>query len=146
MSDKQHTPGPWVLAERANTPTDSQGFKVLHETAGREIEIADTYHESDENQADADLWRDNQLRNYRGMSIGSGADEVISHLSDNDITYAKDPARGHYAGFAALHDLMDANMILPFATDTDCVANDTAYLVFCNRVMAEVTRRIMVVE
>ena len=42
-----------------------------------------------------------------------GAWHIFTKLSDEDIQYAGDPARGQYRGFAALHDRMDANMLLP---------------------------------
>jgi hypothetical protein len=40
---------------------------------------------------------------------------IIAELTEEQIEYATDSRRGKYAGFAALHDLFDANMILPGA-------------------------------
>jgi len=82
---------------------------------------------------------------FYGMSVSEGADFVMANLSREDIEYAADPARGEYRGFAALHDRMDANMILPFADD-DSTWTDTdngEYAVFANAVMDEVSRRIL---
>ena len=85
----------------------------------------------------------------RGMSVAQGADQVMSKLAPDQVAYAADPARGEYRGFAALHDLLDANMLLPFADDVDLLADDdewpTAYAewqTFANAVMDEVSRRI----
>lgn len=44
---------------------------------------------------------------------------ILGQLTPEQLAYAKDPARGEYRGFAALHDLMDANMILPGADELD---------------------------
>ena len=86
---------------------------------------------------------------YRGMSVAQGADHVMSQLTPDQIAYAADPARGEYRGFAALHDEMDANMLLPFADDPDVLADDDTWAdehakwtSFANAVMDEVSRRI----
>ena len=53
--------------------------------------------------------------------------QIMKTLSVEDILYASDPARGEYKGFAALHDLCDANMLLPsFIQDIDDVADACA--------------------
>jgi hypothetical protein len=86
---------------------------------------------------------------FHGMSVSQGAVHVMSQLSKDDIAYAADPARGEYRGFAALHDRMDANMLLPFADDPDVLADDDTWAdeyakwtSFANAVMDEVSRRI----
>lgn len=47
------------------------------------------------------------------------ASGIVSRLTDDQKDYAGDPARGECRGFAALHDLMDANMILPYADESE---------------------------
>jgi len=79
---------------------------------------------------------------YNGMSVAQGADHVMSQLTSANIAYAADPARGQYRGFAALHDIMDANMLLPFAEDEDLLAF-AKWTNFANAVMDEVSRRIL---
>lgn len=83
---------------------------------------------------------------FQGMSVVEGADLVMASLSREDIEYAADPARGEYRGFAALHDRMDANMILPFAEDDFIWTDDGIsgeYMSFANAVSDEVSRRIL---
>ena len=41
------------------------------------------------------------------------AEKIVNQLSDEDVAYATDPERGEYRDFAALHDLFDANELLP---------------------------------
>ncbi len=83
---------------------------------------------------------------FQGMGVAEGAEFVMAQLSREDIEYAADPARGEYRGFAALHDRMDANMILPFVDD-DSVWTDGGiseeYASFANAVSDEVGRRIL---
>lgn len=38
---------------------------------------------------------------------------MVAQLTPEMIAYANDQQRGQYKGFAALHDLCDANMLLP---------------------------------
>ncbi len=85
---------------------------------------------------------------FQGMSVSEGADFVMAQLSREDLEYAADSARGEYRGFAALHDRMDANMLLPFADDdstwTDGIISEhVAFVTFANAVMDEVSRRIL---
>ena len=82
---------------------------------------------------------------FRSMTVEKGADAVMAQLSADDINYAAHPARGEFAGFAALHDRMDANMILPFAEelDFDDERETDSYLGWANAVMDEVSRRIV---
>ena len=47
------------------------------------------------------------------FTLAQGVAHVVAQLTPADIAYAKDPQRGEYKGFAALHDLCDANMLLP---------------------------------
>lgn len=84
---------------------------------------------------------------FRDMGVPKAVEFVMAKLSREDIEYAADAARGKYRGFAALHDRMDANMILPFAED-DSVWDPAGgltkeYVSFANAVMDEVSRRII---
>lgn len=84
---------------------------------------------------------------FRDMSVAQGADHVMSQLAPDQVAYAADPARGEYRGFAALHDLLDANMLLPFADDLledddEWPAEYMKWQVFADAVMDEVSRRI----
>lgn len=53
------------------------------------------------------------------MTPVEAANAMIAKLTKSDILYMLDPKRGEYRGFAALHDLMDANMLMPGADDDD---------------------------
>lgn len=77
---------------------------------------------------------------YKGMSVLEGTDYVMKQLSKEEIEYACDQRRGDYRGFAALQDLMDANMLLPL-TEVGTQKLDTKYLEFCNLIMEEVNHR-----
>ena len=66
------------------------------------------------------------------MSIKEGVNHIFSPLSKEEILYANDPERGEFRGFAALHDLLDANMLLPFANKAEI---NEEYIKFCNTVM-----------
>jgi hypothetical protein len=46
------------------------------------------------------------------QQIKDMSDRLTASLSEDDLKYAKDEERGEYRGFAALHDLMDANVVL----------------------------------
>lgn len=52
-------------------------------------------------------------------TVTEKAKEIVDGLTPFDIWYATSPERGDYFGFAALHDLCDANMLLPGADDSD---------------------------
>lgn len=58
-------------------------------------------------------------------------------LTDGMIRYAAHRDRGEYRGFAALHDLMDANTLLPGVDD---IATNLDLL---NAIVAEVSRQIL---
>jgi hypothetical protein len=47
------------------------------------------------------------------MNITDHAARIFKQLTPTHVAYAADPARGEYRGFVALHDLMDANTLLP---------------------------------
>jgi len=83
---------------------------------------------------------------FQGLSVVEGAEFAMAQLNREDIEYAADPARGKYRGFEALHDRMDANMILPFINQ-DSIWIDGGiseeYALFANAVSDEVTRRII---
>lgn len=62
-------------------------------------------------------------------SVERGEEFVWERLSYDDIGYAGDPARGHGRGFRALHDIMDANELLPSATQAGRAdLDDNSYL------------------
>lgn len=69
---------------------------------------------------------------------------ITKCLTDEAHAYAAHPNRGEYVGFAALHDLCDANMLLPGAEWLP--ANDDAALEFHHAVMDEVTRLLRATE
>lgn len=70
----------------------------------------------------------------RPMTIQEGADHVLAQLTPYQREYASNPHRGQYRGFPALHDLFDANMLLPHAEEFDL-----EYLPYWNAVEALVT-------
>lgn len=78
---------------------------------------------------------------YRNMSVQQGAELVMSKFPKSWIEYAASPERGEYAGFAALHDKCDANMLLPFCEVAR--TNSDEYLAFCNAVMERVSQIIL---
>lgn len=65
------------------------------------------------------------------------AAKILASLTNAAIAYAGNAARGNYRGFAALHDLCDANMILPGAEELE--AQDDAALELWNTTMSEVS-------
>lgn len=75
------------------------------------------------------------------MSVVVAARLIYDNLSDEYIDYARDPARGKYRGFSALHDKCDANMLLPGAEDFD--ANNQEQTDWLNAVMEQVTKLIL---
>jgi len=79
------------------------------------------------------------------MTIEQGVAHVVGQLSTADVLYAGSPARGEFRGFAALHDRMDANMLLPGTCPGEDVEHEhsDAWCAFANRVMNEVTARII---
>lgn len=74
---------------------------------------------------------------YRNMTVQSGVLYVLRQLKEIDIDYAGNPDRKEYRGFAALHDKMDANMLLPFTEEFD--SEDIDLLTFYEQIMAGVT-------
>ena len=58
-----------------------------------------------------------KAKNASEQQVKDMASNFISELTQNEIAYALDENRGEYRGFAALHDLMDANVILDGALD-----------------------------
>ncbi len=76
--------------------------------------------------------------------INRDAEKAMSQLSQAEIAYAKSPKRGEYRGFAALHDLFDANDLLPVWEDArDDETALQAHVNYCNAVIDEITRRIL---
>ena len=45
--------------------------------------------------------------------IERAAQSIVRRVGKKARAYASSPARGEFRGFAALHDLMDANTLLP---------------------------------
>lgn len=45
--------------------------------------------------------------------IKAAATHVMAQLTPSDVEYASSVERGEHRGFSALHDLLDANMLLP---------------------------------
>lgn len=71
---------------------------------------------------------------FNNISTAQGVDHIFRQLGKEEILYANDPERGEYRGFSALHDLLDANMLLPFANEADI---NEEYINFCNAVMEQ---------
>jgi len=69
--------------------------------------------------------------------IKQEAKKVIEQLTPEDIAYAVDPDRGEYQGFAALHDLLDANTLLIH------LFKGIDDLNLCNEVASEITRQLL---
>lgn len=72
-------------------------------------------------------------------SVKVAALKIYDQLTEADRLYADSPERGTYRGFAALHDLMDANMILPLANSATLDLNDGGYVNWCNAIMDAVS-------
>ncbi len=73
------------------------------------------------------------------------AARLVANLTPEERAYATDEARGEYVGFAALHDLCDANMLLPGAANDDelDLVCDETYIAFCNSVMCSVNHLLL---
>lgn len=69
-----------------------------------------------------------KLTPYTAEQIDSFARAIIARLTPEQVSYAVDAERGEYRGFAALHDLMDANMLLPSIGEFDERDEDDEYL------------------
>lgn len=74
------------------------------------------------------------------MTVEQGVEFVMAQLSREDIEYARDPNRGPFTGFGALHDRMDANMLMPFAEEYVHEEHCDYY----DKVMAAVTAAIII--
>jgi hypothetical protein len=72
---------------------------------------------------------------------------ILAKLTPEQKAYAADPARGEYRGFAALHDLMDANMLLPEPPTLPSGDVDEAYVEAdidrCNRIMEAMNKLLL---
>lgn len=66
--------------------------------------------------------------------------KIVNALKPGDILYAAHPDRGEFRGFAALHDLFDANMMLPVGEEE---AMDQEWMDRMNLIMAKVTELII---
>lgn len=71
-------------------------------------------------------------------TIEEHAAAIVAELTPQMIAYASDPARGDYRGFAALHDLCDANMLLPLYDD--CPEEFAGWMQWFNLIIAEVNK------
>jgi hypothetical protein len=88
------------------------------------------------------------IEQIEAVTHDEGARRVLNELTADEFAYAFDPARGAYRGFAALGDLCDHNMLIPFADELDLPSEDdeaaTAawerYLNWCNAVTAAFNR------
>jgi hypothetical protein len=81
-------------------------------------------------------------------TVKESAWKIVADLPAEMREYARSERHGEHAGFAALHDKCDANMLLPFADDDDFQfrwnpAGNDAVISFWNAVMAEVTRLLL---
>jgi hypothetical protein len=72
------------------------------------------------------------------FTIAQGVAHVVAQLTPQDIAYANDPQRGSYRGFAALHDLCDANMLLPIRGNDDHDPSNQQEIDYLNAVIAGV--------
>lgn len=54
--------------------------------------------------------------------VHQSAAKIVAELPSPLIRYAMSAERGEFAGFAALHDKCDANMLLPFADSNERLA------------------------
>lgn len=72
--------------------------------------------------------------------VAAEAAKIMAKLSDEAIAYAANVKRGEFRGFAALHDLCDANMLLPNANHWTW---SDAQVELANAVAAEVTRLLL---
>lgn len=70
-------------------------------------------------------------------TLESGMWHVLGQLSDNQKMYAGHRSKGVYRGFAALHDVCDANMLLPGACEE--IENMDDCFEYWNRVMDRVS-------
>jgi hypothetical protein len=76
-------------------------------------------------------------QNNMDSRVEQDTDLVLRQLSIHAMDYAGDPRRGEQRGFAALHDLMDANMLLPQQEEHESM---DGWLLHMNRVIALVTK------
>ena len=77
---------------------------------------------------------------------------VAEDFGNDDLAYAKDEARGDFRGFAALHDRMDANVVLDEALhvygiedgwDEPSSSEDSPRVLLMNRVMDEINHLLL---
>jgi hypothetical protein len=78
---------------------------------------------------------------YNGMSVDEGVEHVMNQITPGQIVYARSPVNMKFAGFPALGDLLDHNMLLPFTESFD--ANNAELLEFLDAVIQGVTKAIM---
>lgn len=87
------------------------------------------------------------LTKLTDAQVTIAAASIVAQLTPEQIEYAIDDARGEYRGFAALHDLMDANMLLPSIGEYDGRDEDEEYLdAVCaehNRIMDRVNELLL---
>lgn len=62
--------------------------------------------------------------------------QFVQSLTPSQIAYAASPARVEFRGFAALHDLFDANEALP---DAQNASSSPEWIANANKFMEEVT-------
>ena len=78
------------------------------------------------------------MDSLKGMSVERGVTFVMAQLSQSDIMYAK-----KNEGFAGLHDLCDANMLLPHVDDEDVEVSSVCVCSYYNKVMDAFNERIL---
>ncbi len=70
--------------------------------------------------------------------------QTVEDFGSDDLAYAKDEARGEYRGFAALHDRMDANVVLDGVLEAYGIPwHDDDNVNLMNKVMDEVNRLLL---
>lgn len=105
--------------------------------------------------------RNTSARPFLGLTVAQGAAASIRRMKswlpvknshqrafrtwDDVLRYCCAAARGDYPGYSALHDIVDANMLTPFA-DTICAMSERTrdrWTAWANAVTDEAHRRIM---
>ena len=78
-------------------------------------------------------------------TVDDGVRHVLQQLTPDMVAYASSPERGEYRGFAALHDLCDANLLLPLSDGSGMLSGEAlpAYTDFCNAVVSAVTAQLV---
>ena len=81
------------------------------------------YNDNDERHGHLEFPSADALLAHLKSEAYGDAVAILAQLSRGDISYALDPERGKFRGFAALHDLHDANEFLPWDFDGETEGN-----------------------